>query len=540
MFAVVVLFVKIKQTEKLIVIQINLDLYSRKEFNIMSLKEMFSKRNKIIDAKEQSEPVSEPVKTKITIGGLYDDFQENLDSITVDQPVRLVKEVIDGSKKTMVQLGRIIPRSPEAVSTLKRVLNTDDNISSYDLLIEAGSTLEFSDTKLPIGLEISGNSTVILDQDVTVLGMIVTGKSKLHFAANTKIIGSKFDDVKTCDLREIRHDNDVYESNKDGEYSNLYTSQGISELFANKDVIAVQANIEYGNLKQVALNDKVTIKNVLIDHVPTNNIQVETYSVPEITQSYLDTCQLEQVNMIQTYVANSEIKQSKLGKLRPSDKPINIIVNSKVNDGIIVGEREFEITHNCDLESVIADKPFGTISFDQVKISLSYFTNAKDDNKTDVGIKNSTVYNVITDRGMAVEEATLKGSLKYPLIFDMFLGRFQKDIDEPKGVIIVAGSYDLETGDEVEQVFHPENNAKYNLLAHDNFQRASIVTNMRKIFRDNDDWSSFLPYNANENDTEGFIHVRDNIIKLIAEAIKIEDDKENEKRETENSAETEE
>lgn len=32
MFAVVVLFVKIKQTEKLIVIQINLDLYSRKEF----------------------------------------------------------------------------------------------------------------------------------------------------------------------------------------------------------------------------------------------------------------------------------------------------------------------------------------------------------------------------------------------------------------------------------------------------------------------------------------------------------------------------
>lgn len=506
----------------------------------MSLKEMFSKRNKIIDAKEQSEPVPEPVKTKITIGGLYDDFQENLDSITVDQPVRLVKEVIDGSKKTMVQLGRIIPRSPEAVSTLKRVLNTDDNISSYDLLIEAGSTLEFSDTKLPIGLEISGNSTVILDQDATVLGMIVTGKSQLHFAANTKIIGSKFDDVKTCDLREIRHDNDVYESNKDGEYSNLFTSQGISKLVADKDVIAIQANIEYGNLKQVALNDKVTIKNVLIDHVPTNNIQVETYSVPEITQSYLDTCQLEQVNMIQTYVANSEIKQSKLGKLRPSDKPINIIVNSKVNDGIIVGEREFEITHNCDLESVIADKPFGTISFDQVKISLSYFTNAKDDNKTDVGIKNSIVYNVITDRGMAVEEATLKGSLKYPLIFDMFLGRFQKDIDEPKGVIIVAGSYDLETGDEVEQAFHPENNAKYNLLAHDNFQRASIVTNMRKVFRDNDDWSSFLPYNASENDTEGFIHARDNIIKLIAEAIKIEDDKENEKREAENSAETEE
>lgn len=507
----------------------------------MSLKEMFGKRNEIMDEKVgQLKPAPEPVKTKITIGGLYDDFQENLDSITVDQPVRLVKEVIDGSKKTMVQLGRIIPRSPEAVSTLKRVLNTDDNISSYDLLIEAGSTLEFSDTKLPLGLEISGNSTVILDQDVTVLGMIVTGKSKLHFAANTKIIGSKFDDVKTCDLREIRHDNDVYESNKDGEYSNLYTSQGISKLVADKDVIAVQANIEYGNLKQVALNDKVTIKNVLIDNVPTNNIQVETYSVPEITQSYLDTCQLEQVNLVQTYAANSEIKQSKLGKLRPSDEPINIIVNSKMNDGVIVGKREFEIKHDCDLESVIADKPFGTISFDQVKISLSYFTNVQDDNKNDVGIKNSTVYNVITDRGMAVEEATLKGSLKHPLVFDMFLGRFQKDIVEPKGIIIVAGSYDLETGDEVEQVFHPENNPKYDLLAHDNFQRASIVTNMRKVFHDNDDWSSFLPYSTNENNTKAFVQSQDNIIKLMAEAIKIEDDKENEKRNAENSAETEE
>lgn len=535
MFAVVAFFVKIKQTEKLIVIQINLALYSRKEFNIMGLKEMFSKRNEIIDAKEQSEPV----KTKITIGGLYDDFQENLDSITVNQPVRLVKEVIDGSKKTMVQLGRIIPRSPEAVATLKNVLNTDDNISNYDLLIESGSTLEFSGNKLPLGLEISNNSTVILDKDVTILGMIVTGKSKLHFAANTKIIGSKFDEIKTCDLREIRHDDDVYESNEDGEYANLFTSQGISEIVADKDVIAIQANIEYGNLKQVALNDKVTIKNVLIDNVPTNNIQVETYSVPEITQSYLDTCQLEQTNIIQTYVANSEIKQSKLGKLRPADKPINIMVNSKVNDGIIVGEREFEIKHNCDLESVIVDKPFGTISFDKAKIGLSYFTNAKDDNKTDIGIKNSTVYNVITDRGMAVEEATLKGSLKQPLIFDMFLGRFQKDIDEPKGVIIVAGSYDLETGDEVEQTFHPGNNAKYNLLAHDNFQRASIVTNMRKVFRDNDDWSSFAPYAASENDTKGFSHARDNIIKLIAEAIKIEDDKENEKRAAENSAENE-